>query len=69
MVDEEAGVIQKLRLSDNPINRFGGAIAQEFGEDELMVSTKQMLFCNKGILRISHPAKSCDESITKTMDM
>lgn len=34
LVDEEAGVIQKLRLRDNPINRFGGAIAQEFGEDE-----------------------------------
>ena len=34
LVDEEAGIIEKLRLRDNPINRFGGAIAQEFGEDE-----------------------------------
>jgi hypothetical protein len=34
IVDEESGEIQKISLKDNPINRFGGAIAQEFGKDE-----------------------------------
>ena len=34
LFDEESGEIQKIRFKDNPINRFGGAIAKEFGEDE-----------------------------------
>ena len=32
--DEETGDINEIRLSDNPINRFGSAIAQEYGGDE-----------------------------------
>ncbi len=34
LFDEESGEIQEIRFIDNPINRFGGAIAKEFGEDE-----------------------------------
>lgn len=34
LLDEETGEIEELRFKDNPINRFGGAIAQEFGQDE-----------------------------------
>jgi len=34
LLDEESGEIQEIRFKDNPINRFGGAIAKEFGEDE-----------------------------------
>lgn len=34
LLDEETGTIQELRFKDNPINRFGVAIAQEFGKDE-----------------------------------
>ena len=34
LLDEDSGEIQQIRLKDNHINRFGGAIAQEFGEDE-----------------------------------
>jgi len=37
LLDEETGSIQQIRLKDNSINRFGGAIAQEFGEDESKV--------------------------------
>lgn len=34
IIEEESGEIQEIRFKDNPINRFGGAIAKEFGEDE-----------------------------------
>ena len=34
LFEEESGEIQEIRFKDNPINRFGGAIAEEFGEDE-----------------------------------
>jgi hypothetical protein len=32
--DKNSGEIHEIRLKDNPINRFGSAIAQEFGKDE-----------------------------------
>ena len=34
ILDEETGEIDGFRLADNPMNRFGSAIVQEFGEDE-----------------------------------
>jgi hypothetical protein len=34
LFDEESGEIQEIRFKDNPMNRFGGAIAKEFGQDE-----------------------------------
>jgi hypothetical protein len=34
LLDEKSGKIEKIRLGDNPINRFSLAIAHEFGDDE-----------------------------------
>lgn len=34
LFDEESGEIQQIRFKDNPMNRFGGAIVKEFGQDE-----------------------------------
>ena len=34
ILDEETGEINEIRLKDNPISRFGSAIAQHYGNDE-----------------------------------
>jgi len=34
LIDEDTGTIEEIRFKDNLTNRFGGANAQGFGEDE-----------------------------------